>query len=251
MCVPHLLNKFVGKRCSTCQQFIHADSEGILVGVASWITLPLFRWHVGCSACDFTQRRMSLHPKIECRAEISKQDLPIASNEQIAGFDVLVNKAMLMNIVEDGCRLLDIWHKLFCIRKAPAAIYFTKEVMDSFWRVLHHQVGTSILNLTKVIDRKDVGVLQMSNALCFVKEAVLPFFVELLGTQNFECQYATEWRRFAYLVNVAVGACANQGDYFVDTDMRSFDQKVASFTGFCFRGIFMSPACSRIQTTGQ
>ena len=123
--------------------------------------------------------------------------------------------------------------------------------MDSFWRVLHYQVGSSILNLTEVKYRKDVGVLQVSNALRFVKEAVLPFFVELLGAQNFECQYATEWRRFAYLVNVAVGACANEGDYFVDTDMRSLDQKVASFTGFSFRGIFVSPACSRIQTTGQ
>src|SRR6266516_1075257 len=223
MCVPHLLNIFVGKWRSTSQQFVDANSERILVGVASWIALPLFRRHVGSSASDFTQRCMSLHPEIVCRAEISKQYLPISSNEQIAGFDILMNKAMLMNKVEGGCRLLNIWHKLFRVYKAPAAIFFTEEVMDSFWRVLHHQVGTSILNLTEVIDREDVGVLQVSNALRFVKEAVLPFFVELLGAQHFECQYATEWRRFAYLVNMAEGARANEGDYFVDTDMRSLD----------------------------
>ena len=89
-------------------------------------------------------------------------------------------------------------------------------------------------------------MLQVSNTLRLVKEAVLPFFVELLGTQHFECQYTAEWRRFAHLVNVAVGACANEGDYFVNTDVRSLDQKVASCTGFGSRGIFMSPARSRI-----
>jgi hypothetical protein len=30
-------------------------------------------------------------------------------------------------------------------------------------------------------------VLQVSNTLRLVKEAVLPFFVELLGAQHFEC----------------------------------------------------------------
>jgi hypothetical protein len=50
---------------------------------------------------------------------------------------------------------------------------------------------------------------------------------------------------------MAEGACADEGDYFVDADARSLDQKVASFAGFSFCGIFMSPACSRIQTTGQ
>src|SRR5438067_4703143 len=251
MGVPHLLNKFVGKRCSTRQQFINTDSERILVRVAPWIALPLFRWHVGSSACDFTQRCMCLHPKIVCRAEISKQDLSIASNEQIAGFDILVNKAILVNVVQGRCRLLNIWYKLFGVCKPPAAIFFTKEIVNSFGSILHHQVGSSILNLTEVIDREDVRVLQVSNALRLFKEAVLPFFVELLGAQHFERHYAAEWCRFTYLVNMAVGACANEGDYFVDTNLGSLDQKVASFTGFGSYGIFMFPACSRIQTTGQ
>src|SRR5512135_1110330 len=117
MGIPHLLNEFVGKRRSTSQQFIHADSERILVGVTSWIALPLFWWHIRSSACDFTQRCMSLHPKIECRPEISQQYLSIASNQQIAGFDILMNEAMLMNEVERRCCLLDIWHKLFGVCK--------------------------------------------------------------------------------------------------------------------------------------
>ena len=86
----------------------------------------------------------------------------------------------------------------------------------------------------------------MGNALRLVKEAVPPLFVELIGAQYLERQYAAEWRRFTYLVDMAVGACANEGDYFVDTDVCSLDKKVASFTGFGSRGIFMSPACSRI-----
>src|SRR6516225_7156544 len=96
---------------------------------------------------------MSLHPKIVCSAEICQQDLPVTPDQQIAGFDILMNETMLMNEVERRCCLLDIWHKLFRVCKAPAAIFFTKEVVDSFWRIFHYQVGSSILNLTKVIDR--------------------------------------------------------------------------------------------------
>ena len=86
----------------------------------------------------------------------------------------------------------------------------------------------------------------MCNALRLIKETVPPLFVELFGAQYLERQYAAEWRRFTYLVDMAVGACANERDYFVNTDMCSLDQKVASFTGFGSRGIFMPPACSWI-----
>src|SRR5205823_1367410 len=178
------------------------------------------------------QRCMSLHPKIVCSAEICQQDLSITSDQQIARFDILMYETMLMNEVERRSCLLDIWHKLFRVCKAPTTIFFTEEVMDSFRRIFHYQVGSSILNLTKVIDRQNVGMLQMSNALRLVKETVLPFFVELLGAQHFECQYATEWRRFTHLVNVAIGACANKSDYFVDANVSSLNEKVTSFTGF-------------------
>src|SRR6266568_3962195 len=209
MRVPHLLNKFVSKWRSTRQQFINTDGECILVGVASWIALPLFRWHVGSSTGDFAQRCMGLHSQIEGRAEIGEQNLSIASNEQVAGFNILVNETILVNVIQRGCRLLDIRHKLFGVCKPPATIFFAKEVMNSFRCVLHHQIGSSILYLPEVVDWKDVGVLQMSNALCLVKETISPFFIELFGTQHLERKYAAEWRGFTYLVDMTVGACAN------------------------------------------
>src|SRR5205823_5028162 len=49
MGVPHLFQSFVGKRCSSCQQFIAADRESVLIRIAAWIALPLFRRHIsGC-----------------------------------------------------------------------------------------------------------------------------------------------------------------------------------------------------------
>src|SRR6266566_2508442 len=183
MRIPHLLNKCVGKRRATSQQFINTDGECVLVGVAPWIALPLFRRHIRSSAGDFTQRCVRLHPKIERRAEICEQDLSITSNQQVAGLDVLVNKAVLVNVVKRCCCLLNIWHKLFCVYKSPAAIFFAKEVMNSFRRILHDQVGAFILYLTKVINREDIGVLQVSNALRLVKKAVSSLFVELVCAQ--------------------------------------------------------------------
>ena len=162
-----------------------------------------------------------------------------------------MDKAVFMNVVERRCCLLNIRHKLFRVRKAPAAIFLAKEVMDSFGCILHYQVWSSILDLTEVIDWQDIGMLQVSNALCLVKKAVLPFFVELLGAQHFECQDTAKWRRFAHFVNMAIGTCAYKSDYFIDADARSFNQKVTSFTGFSIRGIFMPPTRSRIQTTSQ
>ncbi len=70
MGVPHLLYKFVAKRRAACQQFIDADCQRILVGVASWIPLPLLRRHIRSCTGDLSKRGMCLHAEIECRAEV-------------------------------------------------------------------------------------------------------------------------------------------------------------------------------------
>ena len=183
---------------------------------------------------------MGLHPKIECSAEIGQQYLSIASNQKITWFDILVNETMLVYEVESGSCLLDVWYKLFGVCEAPAAIFLSEKVMDRFWRVFHHQVRSPILNLSKVIDWQVVWMLQVGDMLCLVKEATLPFFVELFGAQYFQRQYTAERGWFANFVHMAIAACAYECNHFVDTDTRSLDQKVASFTGFGFRGVFMS-----------
>src|SRR5690349_7203706 len=156
---------------------------------------------------------------------------------------------MLVNKEESRCRLLYVWHKLFGVYWPPAAIFFTKKVVDRFWRVVHDQVRSTIFYLSKVVDWQDVWVLQVSDALCLVEEAILPFLVELFGAQYFEGQHTAERSRFAYLVHVAVAACAYESHHFVDTDTRSFDEKVTSCTSFGFRGVFMTSTHAGIETT--
>ncbi len=145
MGVPHLLNKFVGKRWTTCQQFIDTDGECVLVGVASWIALPLLRWHIGGCARNLAERCMCLHAKIERCAEISEQDLPTTSKQQVARFNILVNETVLMEVKERRCCLLEIWHKLLCIGKSPGAVFSAKKVMNGLRRILYHQVRATIL----------------------------------------------------------------------------------------------------------
>src|SRR6266487_6493847 len=95
---------------------------------------------------------MCLHPKIVRRAEVGEQDLSTTPNQQVAGLDILVNEAVLVDVVERCSRLLNIRHKLFSICKSPTAIFSAKEVVESFRRVLHHEIGASICNLAEVID---------------------------------------------------------------------------------------------------
>jgi hypothetical protein len=129
---------------------------------------------------------MSLHSKVECRAKIGEQDLSTAPDEEIAGLDILMNEAILVDVEERGCGLFYVWHKLFGVCKSPTAIFSAKEVMDSFRRVLHYQVRTSVCKLAEVIDRQNIGMLQVGDTLRLVKKAVLALFVELIYTQYLE-----------------------------------------------------------------
>src|SRR5215831_11661107 len=101
---------------------------------------------------------MSLHSKVECRPKIGEQDLSTTPDEEIAGLDILVNEAILVDVEERGCGLLYVWHKLFGVCKSPAAIFSAKEVVDSFRRVLHHEVGASICKLAEVIHWQNIGM---------------------------------------------------------------------------------------------
>ncbi len=94
-------------------------------------------------------------------------------------------------------------------------------------------------------------MLQVGDASCFVEKATKGFFVELVDTQDFEGQYATEGCRFAHLVDVAIASCTDEGDDLVVADMGSFYEEVAAPAIYCVVGVLVSPAGARIQTTCQ
>src|SRR5260221_11115903 len=92
-------------------------------------------------------------------------------------------------------------------------------------------------------------MLQVGDTLRFSKKAVLCLLVELVNAQHLERQYTTERRRFTYLVDMAIRSCANERNNFVDADVRSLYQVIASLTVCRACGIVVPPAW--IQTTNQ
>ncbi len=94
-------------------------------------------------------------------------------------------------------------------------------------------------------------MLQVGDASCFVEKATQGFFVELVDAQDFEGQYAAEWRRFAHLVDMAIASRADEGDDLVVADMGSRYEEVAALATYCVIGVLVSPTGSRVQTTCQ
>ena len=152
MGTPHLLKQFVEERRAASQQFVDADGQRVLIGVAPGIALPLLRRHIGSRSRHFAQRGVCLHAKIKSGAKIREQYLPVAPDQQISRLDILVDQPVVMHVVERGCRLLEIRYQLFRIGQPPAAIGLTKEVENGLRRVFHYQVGASILQVTKIVD---------------------------------------------------------------------------------------------------
>src|SRR5260370_3748861 len=92
-------------------------------------------------------------------------------------------------------------------------------------------------------------MLQVGDKLRFSKKAFLCRRVERVNGQHLERQYTTERRRFTYLVDMAIRPCANERNNFVDADVRSLYQVIASLTVCRACGILVPPAW--IQTTNQ
>ncbi len=152
MGVPHLFKAFVGKGCTTGQQFVAADGKGVLVGVAARVALPLFGWHIGSSACGFAEGGMGLQAEIEGGAKVREQYLPVASNEQVTRFDILVDESFSMDEVEGIGGLLQVGDKLFGKGGTSSAIFSAEEVIDGLGGVFHDEVGALVVQLAEVVD---------------------------------------------------------------------------------------------------
>src|SRR5450755_1935649 len=250
MRVPHLLQAFIYKRRTPGEQLVAADRQRVLVGVAARIPLPLLRRHIRSCSRDLTQRSVRLHAQVEGRAEVREQDLPIAPDEQIAGLHILMDQSLIMDIMQGIGALLDIRNKLLRECQATIAIGLAEEVENRPWSELHHKVRLLVLRqLTEVIDRQDVWMLHAGDAARLLKEVRLGLGIELIEAQHLEGQDAAERHRLADLVDIAIAACADEGDNFIDTDMRSLHQKVTALAADGAVRILVSAAGARIEAT--
>src|SRR5205823_5770605 len=184
-------------------------------------------------------------------AKVREQYLPVAPNEQVTGFDILMNQSLCMDEVEGIGSLLQVGDKLFGKGSTSSAILSAKEVVDSLRGVFHDEIGSLVVKLAEVVDGHDVGMLQIGDPACLIKEAAEGFLVELIEPQHFEGQDAAERCRFAHFVDVSIAACADEGNDFIDTDVCAAHQEVTARTIYSIVGNFVSTGRTCIQTTSQ
>src|SRR5437588_9968430 len=94
-------------------------------------------------------------------------------------------------------------------------------------------------------------MLQIGNTPRLIEKVIQCLLVELVKAQHLQRQYTVERLRFTYFIDMTIAAGANERDDFIDTHPCSLHQKIATLTACGVIGVFVSPAGSRIQTTGQ
>src|SRR6266571_8026426 len=98
----------------TRQQFVSHDSECILITCRNWIAVPLFRSHVGRSAANGMGDTPGCHMRFGY-AEIGELEigesrvLGVRADEEVGGFDILVDNLLIVGMLESVSSLL---HKM-------------------------------------------------------------------------------------------------------------------------------------------
>src|SRR5579863_1439275 len=87
------------KREATTEPFVDDDAEGILVAGRSWVSLNLFRGHVGYRAGDLlcTLETRALHN--DSYTEITQQNFVVTPNQHVFGLDVTVDEFFVVGIL--------------------------------------------------------------------------------------------------------------------------------------------------------
>src|SRR5205823_2413630 len=163
----------------------------------------------------------------------------------------LVYQTFGVNETQRSSCLLQIGNKLFGEGSSSTTVRPAKKIIDGLRGIFHNKVRPLILQLTEVVDWQDIAVLQVGNTPRFIEKVAQRFLVELVDTQYFECQDTAQGCGFTHLIDMAVAACADEGDDFVDADMCSFNQEVAARATDSISGDLVSPAGACIQTTSQ
>src|SRR5579863_8585736 len=109
---------------------------------------------------------MRLHTEIKCCAKIGEQDLTIAPDQQVSRFHILVNKPTIMHKIQCRCCLFEVRGKFFSASESPCAIGATEHIVQCLRRVVHDEVGASIIQLPEIVYRHDIGMPQFRDASC-------------------------------------------------------------------------------------
>src|SRR5579884_1651039 len=161
-----------------------------------------------------------------------------------------MNEPSRMHIMEGIRGLFHIRDKLLSKGQPLAPIGLTEEVIDHLWRVFHNEVGLLVLQLPKIINGQNIGVVHAGNTLCLSKKVLLCLLVELIQTQHLQGQNAAQWCGFTHFIDIAIAPCANKRNNLIDTDMGSPHQEITTLTANSTIRVIMSPNRVCIETVG-
>ena len=92
-----------------------------------------------------------------------------------------MHQPVIVYILQGKRGLLHIRDKLFGEGCAPASIGFAEEVEDRLGRELHYKVGLLALReVAEVVDREDIGVLEVRDTPRLLDKTGLGFIVKLI-----------------------------------------------------------------------
>jgi hypothetical protein len=100
-------------------------------------------------------------------AEIGQQQAAIGMQQQVGGFHVAVNDAMLVGVVERAGDLVDVGQRL---RDGERALPRQQLGERAIGQVGHDEIGEVVL-LAKLIDRHDVGMVERGGRVGLAPEA--------------------------------------------------------------------------------
>jgi hypothetical protein len=116
-------------------------------------------------------------------AKVTEHDFMAPIEQHILGFDISMNEALLMSILQSLCHLRNIEQYQFEGQSHPTRMHSTQSTP---WSIVHDEKRNGLLD-AKVEQANNVRVLQMGNCLCFLTKQfqVLACHVYV---ENFHCR---------------------------------------------------------------
>ena len=179
------------ERRITGKQAIHHDAQGINIGlVRQHFAAQLFRRHVTGRAdvadlglFDVQQQR---------RAHVRDLDVSVRGEQHVGGFDVAVDHAVELRIVQRTAALEHVLHHAVDGQQiARFGVFFQRAAVDVF-----HDDVAGVVAYHRVVDRHDVRVRQLARERSFIVQLALVQLAHFGVAQYLLLQYLD--RDFAF-----------------------------------------------------
>jgi hypothetical protein len=147
----------ISERPSAGEQLVHHRAERIQIrAVGELDRLHLLGRHVGRTSCDSLDAR-DLGVRHQSDAEIDDAHVAVEREHDVARFDVAMDHAAAVRVVQRSSRLVDQLHDIIDAQQIVRSAVRGESARSV--HVLGHDVAVSVF-LAGVVDRQDVRMLQ-------------------------------------------------------------------------------------------